>query len=101
MCTRVWRVETVAIAAQNQLVFSGRRRTGHVQKIFREEEMAKKLDGMLATHFLTSKECPKCNETIFVAEGATLVPRAVEFHWRCEQCDHAFATIQPFEIVAA
>ena len=63
--------------------------------------MSKKLDGMHASYFLATKQCPKCHEMIFAAEGATLVPSAVEFHWRCDLCDHVFETVEPFEEAAA
>jgi hypothetical protein len=63
--------------------------------------MSKKLDGMHASYFLAMKQCPKCNETIFAAEGATLVPSAVEFNWRCDLCDHVFQTVEPCKEAAA
>jgi hypothetical protein len=63
--------------------------------------MSKTLDGIHASYFLALKECPKCKETIFAAEGATLVPSAVAFSWRCDLCDHVFQTIEPFEEAAA
>ena len=63
--------------------------------------MSKKIDGMHASYFLALKKCPNCLETIFAAEGATLVPSAVEFNWRCDLCDHAFKTVEPLEEAAA
>jgi hypothetical protein len=61
----------------------------------------KKPNGVHASYFLALKECPKCHETIFAAKGATLAPSAVEFHWRCDLCDHVFQTVEPFEEAAA
>ena len=63
--------------------------------------MSKKLDGLHASYFLAMKDCPNCNETIFAAEGATLVPAAVQFRWRCDLCDHVFETVDPIEEAAA
>ena len=63
--------------------------------------MAAKQDGMHAAYFLALKECPKCHETIFAADGATLVPSAVEFSWRCDLCNHVFQTVEPFGEAAA
>ena len=61
----------------------------------------KKFDGVHASYFLALKECAKCRETIFAAEGATLVPAGVEFQWHCDLCGYKFKTIDAVEIEAA
>ena len=57
--------------------------------------MSSAIDAMHASYFLAMHRCPKCDEEVFAAEGATLVPIGIEFQWRCDLCDYEFRTIQP------
>ena len=53
----------------------------------------KKLEGLYASYFLGLRKCPNCNEELFAAEGAALVPEGiVRFDWSCDLCGHKFKT---------
>ena len=49
-------------------------------------------DAVGASNFLAIHRCPKCNEEMFAAEGASLVPAGVRFEWSCDLCGHRFET---------
>ena len=53
---------------------------------------SKTYDGIPASYLLAFHRCPKCNEEVFAAEGASLVPAGVRFEWSCDLCGHRFET---------
>jgi ribosomal protein S27AE len=45
--------------------------------------------------FMGFRPCPNCGETLFAAEAAEFVIGSeVRLRWRCDACDHAFASSQ-------
>jgi transcription elongation factor Elf1 len=53
---------------------------------------SKSYDAVHASYFLALHRCPKCNEDVFAAEGATLLPEGIRFEWSCDLCGHRFET---------
>ena len=54
-------------------------------------------EGVRRSFYLGFKRCPNCQEEVFAAEGATLVPEGIRLEWCCDLCGHLVETTEATE----
>jgi transcriptional regulator NrdR family protein len=58
-------------------------------------------EGVRRSYYLGSKRCPNCQEEVFAAQGATLVPEGIRLEWCCDLCGHRFETAEAADVATA